>query len=293
MDGLQLANRSAQATSDSGHEAVVRAILPHAMNLRATFFGKFLLRYGDSAIENIKSQKSLELLAYLLLRRQTHSRDSVASLIWGDHASTEQSRKYLRNTLWQLQKDLAPQMPDEMAFLATDARSVAVNPAIPVSTDVEEFESAYEDVRDVDGALLTEEQALNLRRAMDLYTGAFLVGWFSDWCFVQRERSQHMAIHMLDKLMDYAATRGEYESGILCGERILDFDRAREVTHRNLMMLFYLAGDRSSAVRQYQLCETILKEELDISPSERTRTVLESIRNDTLEKSAVSEELRK
>lgn len=293
MGDLELANGSARAPSDFGHGAVVRTLLPHCMNIRATFFGKFLLRYGDSAIENIKSQKSLELLAYLLFRPETHSRESVAGLIWGDHATTEQSRKYLRNTLWQLQKDLAPQMPDEMAFLATDARSISLNPAISISTDIEEFESAYEEVRDLDGALLSEQQASNLRRAMELYTGPFLGGWFSDWCLVQRERSQHMALLILDKLMNNAANKGEYEAGILYGERILRFDRAREVTHRNLMILFYLAGDRSSAVRQYQLCEAVLKEELDISPSERTRTVLESIRNDALEMLAVSEELRK
>ncbi|MGA7306765.1 MAG: bacterial transcriptional activator domain-containing protein [Rhodothermales bacterium] len=263
------------------------------MNLRATFFGKFLLRHGDSVIENIKSQKSLELFAYLLLRRQAHSRESVADLIWGDHASTEQSRKYLRNTLWQLQKHLAPQIPDDLTILEADARTITVNPAISVSTDVEEFESAFDEVRDVDGALLTKEQASNLRRALDMYSGPFLGGWFSDWCLVQRERSQHMVLLVLDKLMAYAASQGEYESGIFYGERILQFDRAREVTHRNLMMLFYLAGDRSSAVRQYQLCESILKEELDISPSERTRTVLESIRNETLEKDAAKEELRK
>lgn len=271
---------------------MVCPILPQPMTLRAKFFGKFHLHYGDTVIDSIKSQKSLELLAYLLFERDVHSRDAVAGLIWGHEISTEQARKYLRNTLWQLQKDLDRQIPGDVAILDVQPRTVSVNPSRPVWTDVRTFESAYELVRDRSGAMLTEKQADDLRRAMELYNGPFLDGWYSDWCLIQRERSKHLALLMLDKLMEFATERGEYEEGIAYGERILHFDRAREVTHRNLMVLYYLSGDRSSALRQYQLCEEVLREELDIEPSELTRDVLESIRNESLRRPGTGDEAR-
>jgi DNA-binding SARP family transcriptional activator len=252
------------------------------MTFHARFFGKFKLDYGGTVLTGVRSQKSLELLAYLLLKRSAHSREALANLIWGDIASTEQCKKYLRNTLWQLQKKLSNQFSPNGHVLRVDARSIAIDPSYPVWTDVEEFESKYEQVRDHDGTGLSEAQAQDLRRAVDLYTGPFLEGWFNEWCLVHRERTQHLVLLMLDKLMDYAIVKGEFESGILHGERILAYDRAREVTHRNLMKLFYFAGDRTSALRQYKLCATILMDELEIEPSERTRHVLEAIRSDTL-----------
>ena len=255
------------------------------MSLRVRFFGKFELRYAGALVTGIRSQKSLEMLAYLLLKRTAQSRETLAGVIWGDQASPDQSRKYLRNTLWQLQKKFSDHIDDDAVnFLVVDSRSISVDPSFPVWTDVEEFESNYELARDVDGAEVTDEQATRLRQAVDLFTAPFLEGWFYDWCLVYRERTQHLALLMLDKLMHRAVLNEEYESGILYGERILSYDRAREVTHRNLMKMLYFSGDRTSAIRQYQLCETILRDELDIEPSELTRQVYDFIRNDSLEK---------
>jgi len=255
------------------------------MALRVRFFGKFELRYADTPITDIRSQKSLEMLAYLLLKRSALSRETLASVIWGDQASPDQSRKYLRNTLWQLQKTFSDHVDDEAVnFLLVDSRSISVDPSFPVWTDIEEFESKCDLARDVDGAELTDEQAASLRQAVDLFTAPFLEGWFCDWCLLYRERTQHLTLLMLDKLMHRAVVQEEYESGILYGERILSYDRAREVTHRNLMKMFYFSGDRTSALRQYQHCAAILRDELDIEPSERTRQVFDFIRNDTLEK---------
>lgn len=251
------------------------------MTLRAKFFGKFELHYDGSVLHGIRSHKSLEVLAYLLLKRETQSRDALASLIWGDHSSSDQSRKYLRNTLWQLQKKFTDYLGNGQ-FFEVDTRSIGIDPQFPIWTDIEEFESGYESVRDMDGATLSSAQASELRKAVDLYTDPFLEGWFSDWCLVHRERTQLLVLLMLDKLMHHSEASGEFESGILYGERILSYDRAREVTHRNLMKMFFLAGDRTSALRQYELCRTILKEELDIDPSERTVQVLNAIRNETL-----------
>jgi DNA-binding SARP family transcriptional activator len=67
------------------------------------------------------------------------------------------------------------------------------------------------------------------------------------------------------------------------GEKILYYDRARERTHRRMMRLHYLAGDRTSALRQYQKCVTILQEELEVKPAESTRLIYEKIRADKLD----------
>jgi DNA-binding SARP family transcriptional activator len=88
---------------------------------------------------------------------------------------------------------------------------------------------------------------------------------------------------MLDKLMVACQMRHHYDAGIAYGERILRYDRAREQTHRRLMILAYLAGDRTAALRQFQRCAAALREELGVTASARTLAVLEQIRADRLD----------
>jgi DNA-binding SARP family transcriptional activator len=70
------------------------------------------------------------------------------------------------------------------------------------------------------------------------------------------------------------------------GRRILRCDRAHESTHQQMMRLYYLAGDRAAALRQYERCAAALHEELDVLPARRTVALYEQIRADRLEESA-------
>jgi tetratricopeptide (TPR) repeat protein len=83
---------------------------------------------------------------------------------------------------------------------------------------------------------------------------------------------------MLDKLMGYCERHQDYAAGLDYGESILRYDRAREHTHRRLIRLHYLAGDRTEALRQYERCVMELREELDACPTEATTQLYEQIR---------------
>jgi hypothetical protein len=92
-----------------------------------------------------------------------------------------------------------------------------------------------------------------------------------------------MYLAMLDKLMGYCEATKQYETGIVYGTRILFFDRAREHTHRHLMRLQYLAGNRTAALRQYERCRLALDEELGVKPAKFTLALYEQIRDDHVE----------
>src|SRR5687768_5548803 len=72
--------------------------------LRITLFGKLCLRgRDDQLLAGFDARKIQELFCYLLLHRDhAFPREVLASLLWGD-CPTDQSKKYLRQTLWQLQ----------------------------------------------------------------------------------------------------------------------------------------------------------------------------------------------
>jgi len=100
-----------------------------------------------------------------------------------------------------------------------------------------------------------------------------------------------MYLSMLDKLLAYSEEHSEYDSGRGYGDTILRYDRAREQTHRQLMHLKYMAGDRTGALRQYERCAAALQEELSVKPERRTKTLYEQIRADKLNDADVAGEI--
>src|SRR5918995_459479 len=68
-----------------------------------------------------------------------------------------------------------------------------------------------------------------------------------------------------------AEAAGDLSDGLWYGEQVLRHDEASERTHRRLMALRYLSGDRTGAMRQYESCARSLAEELDVDPGPATR----------------------
>jgi two-component SAPR family response regulator len=166
--------------------------------------------------------------------------------------------------------------------LLADSAWVSLNADANVVMDVAEMESAFSTVCEVPGISFDTGTSNMVRDATLLYRGNLLEGWYHDWCLFERERLQTIYLILLDKLMGYFEARGEYESGIVYGHRILQVDRARERTHRNLMRLYALSGDRTSGLRQYDHCFVALRDELDVEPATRTRDLAAQIRADQI-----------
>ncbi len=132
---------------------------------------------------------------------------------------------------------------------------------------------------------LNEEDFLSLQQAVDLYQGDLLEGWYQEWCISERERFQAIYLLLLNKLVQYCEIHRKCEIGLVFGEKLLRHDRAYERAHRQMMRLYFLAGDRTGALRQYQRCAVALKEELDVEPSERTVLLYEQIKTEHFHRS--------
>jgi DNA-binding SARP family transcriptional activator len=258
--------------------------------LNIHLFGKFSVHAEEQPLEGLDACKVQELFGYLLVHRERpHTREALASLLWGDTA-TDKSKKYLRQTLWQLQSALegrgsssdgAGAEDGGLLFAAHDW--VRFNQNSVVWLDVEVFERAFALVQGKAGCDLDAETKRIVQEAAELYQGDLLEGWYQDWCLYERERLQNMYLVMLDKLISYSEAHRDYEMGLLYGSRILRYDRARERTHRQLMHLHYMSGDRTAALRQYERCVSALHDELDVAPDRRTVALYQQIRLDQLD----------
>jgi DNA-binding SARP family transcriptional activator len=257
--------------------------------LRVSLFGKLQIECCGEVLTDLYPRKLQELFCYLLLYHdRAHPRETLASLLWGN-SSTAQSKKYLRQALWQFQSVMTSCSEfRNVRVLLVDSDMIRLNPDADLWLDVAVFEHAIARTQGTSGADLDAQQAQALCDAADLYQGDLVEGWFQDWCLFERERLQNMYLALLDVLMDYCEAHDEYEAGIDYGVRVLRHDQARERTHRRLMRLYYLSGDRTAALRQYDWCVKALRQELAVKPAARTVTLYDQIRTERFPGSAES-----
>jgi DNA-binding SARP family transcriptional activator len=257
--------------------------------LEIRLFGQVSVRQGGQPLSDL-SAKALELLCYLLLHRERgHSRETLAGVLWPE-ASDSLSKKYLRQTLWQLHSTLVSRAGDGQAngeaLLTLDPGWVRVNPNAGWWLDVADFEQAYRLCRETSGWDLTDPQAHALEAAVALYRGDLIETWYQDWCIYERERLQLTYLAMLEQLMGHCEARRWYARGVGYGQCILRYDPARESTHRQLMRLYYRAGDRTTSLRQYDRCAVMVAKHFDVRPSRETVALYHQIRTDRLEEAS-------
>ncbi|MBI3943547.1 MAG: hypothetical protein HY326_11095 [Chloroflexi bacterium] len=272
-----------------------------AMEVR--LFGKFCVLCNEKIVVGLQTRKVSELFCYLLLNRnRPHPREALAALLW-EECSTAQSKSYLRKALWQLQSALAfsnipapagGMPPDSRTYPESAGRDVVellqvepdwiqLNLQPDLWFDVAFFEQAFTASQGVRGSDIDAACASRVQDAVALYQGDLLEGWYQDWCLYERERLQNMYLAMLDKLMVYCEVQHDYETGIAHGMQILRYDLARERTHQRLMRLYFLSGDRTAALRQFERCAAILEKELHVTPDPITLRLCEQIRANHLD----------
>ncbi len=136
-------------------------------SLSVQMFGKFCVRRNEKIVNAIDACKLQELLCYLLVYRDSpHAREGLAALLWGD-SSTTQSKKYLRQALWQLQSALDSHGDkSQNRIFKVEPDWVAINPAAEIFLDVAMFEQTFALARDVSGQLIDDSLAEALKDAV-------------------------------------------------------------------------------------------------------------------------------
>lgn len=248
-------------------------------SLRISLFVRFELCLDNCPAPGFEARKVQELFSYLLLyHKRPHNREMLAGLLWAD-TTTAQAKTYLRKAIWQLQGALAPiERAIGTPVLLVDPEWLQINTGPHLWFDVAELVEAYCRTEGADPQQLDAHSFALLRAAAELYRGDLLDGWYHDWCLFERERAQICYIALLRKLMQYCELHSLFGLGIDYGNAILRCDRAHEQAHVQLMRLYYLAGDRVAALRQYDRCVATLADELGIAPADSTTALFEQLR---------------
>ena len=200
-------------------------------------------------------------------------------LLWPD-ADPALSSNHLRVVLHDLRHALEPELlrGQHSSFISSQGDLVYIEPTSQWWIDVEELERLVKEL-DAEFARGRVDEALAAgRAAAALYTGDFLEDEpYDDWCLAERERLRERYLDLLLRLSGLLAERSRLHEAVDACRLALIADPLRERTHRQLMGLLWQSGARDAALRQYEVCRRMLRDELDVPPDEETQTLYRTI----------------
>ncbi|GGL19648.1 AAA family ATPase [Deinococcus radiotolerans] len=190
--------------------------------------------------------KSLALLAYLALEGQA-PRAHLARLLWPD-APEPTARNNLVQTLRRLARTFGFPLVTGPDFLTLD-------PAVRV------------DVRALD---VTDPGALSLE---PLLRGTAFddLPELAEWLYLRREQWTRQVMARLTVVADQHEAHGDLQGALQVAGRLLAVQPLSEETHRRVMRLHYLNGDRPAALDAFARCKALLRQDLDLEPSPATQ----------------------
>ncbi len=213
-------------------------------------------------------RKAIALLAYLAVTGKPHPRDHLSALLWPDY-DQESAYAYLRRTLWELNQILGK------GWIEADRERVSLASAGDLWLDITRFTELIHARQDAVNALA---------EAVGLYRGDFLAGFavadtapFEDWQIQQAEYFRREFAVALEKLVEAHAQLGAHDAALPYARRWLALDPLNEAAQRAIMRLFAGMGDRTGAIRQYEICAQSLKTELGIDPQPETTQLYQAI----------------
>jgi predicted ATPase/DNA-binding SARP family transcriptional activator len=228
----------------------------------------------DQVVIGFERRKATALLIYLALTGIRHTRGVLVDLFWSDYPP-DRAAANLRRVLTTLRTQLGPQ------FLETDRDTVAIHPATRLWVDALEVRHIAQQVQTEVDPVLTPRI---LEATLAWYQRPFLEGWhledspgFETWRQREVEQGRRDGATLFAALIAvYQNTRHLYEA-LRVAERWVALDPLHEPAHQALITLYLRTDQRAAALRQYEKCIAILREEYDSLPSEATRSLYHAL----------------
>lgn len=257
--------------------------------LSISLLGPLQVTLDDELIVDFATDKVRALLAYLVVESgRPHRREKLAGLLWPEQ-SQQKARQNLRKTLARMRQVIGDDQEIAVPFLLVSRETLQFNAESNYWLDVAMFTDLAKTCKEHrhrhQGTCLLCMR--RLAQMTELYRGDFLDQFFlkdsesfEEWSMLTREWLHRAAVDALAHLARYHERRGEYSQARAYAWKQVELDPWREESHRHLMRLLALDGQRSAALTQYQTCRRSLADELGVEPTSETTSLYEQIRAD-------------
>lgn len=237
--------------------------MPSTVELR--FLGPIDMRKDGLPLRGFESRKAIAVLAYLATIGLPVSRCRLVSIFWPDFSELRG-----RSNLSVVLNNLVHVLPNA---IQADRHSLWYQPSPDIDLDTATFTD-----------LVSRGTTEALFAATQCYRATFLDGFYLDgcpefelWQVSCQEAWQQWVSTVFADLIRVHVDLGLYRTGISLTRRLLAIQPWCEETHRQMMWLLALDGQRSAALMQYRICRRILRDELAVEPTAETTRLYESL----------------
>ncbi|HEX4714978.1 MAG TPA: BTAD domain-containing putative transcriptional regulator, partial [Ktedonobacteraceae bacterium] len=244
-----------------------------SVHLTILAFGEPAVFFDEQPITRWRMARAMELFFFLLERDQPISKESILTALWPE--CDGQTNQTFHSTLHHLRKLLGEGC---LVFGAGGYRlDLSVCYGDQVSYDVSAFQRsrleaeqalARQDERNARDALLT---------MVALYRGDYGRPFYNDWCTLRRDELRAAYLEARRQLAKLAWQAEAWSESAEHWRHLLLLDNCLEEAHSGLIRCYLRQGKRGAALRQYQSCQKILREELGIQPSPALQQLYERL----------------
>ena len=244
-------------------------------------------------------ERGLALIGYLVYTRQPCSRREAAQLLWSGRPHSA-----AQTNLRQLLKRIKQSFPYGFVW---DDQEVDWAPALPWTCDLRQFELTLQLTRQELGparhrpaasshtdAVDSSEETVPIRLSADAYSGLqaaidlfrsdFLNGLelddspaFAEWLYARREELRQKLLWATTLTARHSLANHDFLPGIAALRRAISIAPWHEPSHRQLIRLLALSGQRKDALEQYATCQRILARELNVGLAVETEMLYADI----------------
>jgi DNA-binding SARP family transcriptional activator len=238
--------------------------------------GSFRLLWCGQPRNVFISGKALTLLSLLALHLESGvTRESILNILWPEQ-DTKHGHDSLHNLVYSLQRRLRDDFHDAPALVFATG-SYYLNRDSGFTTDIAAFDALVSSADRCKRIGQIPQAVDRYEKAVALYRGDLSFN-LDVTAIVERERLRASFLTILCWLADHAFQSAHDEAALHYALRLLASDPCREDAHRLAMRAYVRRGERAQALRQYRLCEEVLRREFDAAPEALTTDLFESIR---------------
>ncbi|THF78765.1 BTAD domain-containing putative transcriptional regulator [Cohnella fermenti] len=236
--------------------------------MRIRCFGRLRVETENGAAIKWRTSKTEELMAFLLHHRgETVSRDRILDCLWEEvpvdraGAQFNTTAHYLRKALSQLGFDGIIQHVED-GYRIDRSR---------LDCDLDEWDRLLAAQSQIDDSKLQDFA----NELVQLYREGYMAGASYEWAEPTRVRAESECVALLLRLHERELKQERYDAAAQLLRHALARDPLNEYIHELLIQTLVQAGDRFSAIKQYEALRKMLQTEFRLEPKEAFRRLLD------------------
>ncbi|SOC37591.1 BTAD domain-containing putative transcriptional regulator [Ureibacillus acetophenoni] len=246
-----------------------------SVNLLGAF--RIFRDYEEIDDKEWKREKAKELFLYLLLNKDRFvTKDELLHILWpnGNDVAMARDFKVIYNACLKV---LEPERNarEESAYIIRKNSMYQLHPSISSSSDIEYFKKfASNGLAEKNPSLSIEW----LQLSVSLYKGNLLEEFqHIEWLQQIRNELVNLYIQVIERIAQNLIRLKKFQDAVYWAEKLIQQDNTWEEGYRLLMLSYFQLNNRSQAVKWFEKCVEVLKNELNIEPMESTYEIYEMI----------------